>query len=262
MPRRPRIDFAGYHHVLNRGVAKTDVFLQKEDYDLFLKIVCKACKAYRAVVHGYCLMTNHYHLLVETELDNLSLLMKQINSNYAMYFNRRYDRSGHLWQGRYTSRYVTIEAYLYVLIRYIEYNPVKAKLVDHPGEHSYTLCAVLLNKKAPISCSLHSIVLQQLDYDGIRELLAIEPGEKDMEIIEALANQKVISKADTKRQAYEKELQEHFNSRMTKFHRNQAIVEAMEDGYTQAEIAKHLDLSRSAISRIVKSAFSTPDPEE
>jgi len=261
MPRRPRIDLAGYHHIINRGVARTDVFLEEEDYDIFLGVVCKACKAYRAVVHDYCLMSNHYHLLIETELNNLSLLMKQINSNYAIYFNKKYKRSGHLWQGRYTSRYIVSEAYLYTLIRYIEHNPIEAKMTDKVGEYPYTLCATLLNKQEPIFCALHSIVLEQLSYEGIQELLEVTLSDDELEILKEIQKQKVISVADQTTYAYHKMLEEHFREIETKVERNLAITNALEDGYTQAEIAKYLQLSRSAVSKIVKSVFSTPDPK-
>ena len=85
MPRRPRIDFAGFHHIINRGVAKTDIYLCSDDKKKFLEILCKACKVYKVNVHDYCLMDNHYHLIVELTQENLSLLMRQINSNYAIY---------------------------------------------------------------------------------------------------------------------------------------------------------------------------------
>ena len=69
MPRRPRIDLAGFHHIINRGLNRSDIFVQDEDYDIFLQIVCKACRNYRVIVHDYCIMSNHFHLLVETELE-------------------------------------------------------------------------------------------------------------------------------------------------------------------------------------------------
>ena len=78
MPRRPRVDLAGFHHVINRGSNRGAVFKQEADYETFLKIVCKAAKAYKVIVHDYCLMSNHYHLLIETRSSNLSLFMKQI----------------------------------------------------------------------------------------------------------------------------------------------------------------------------------------
>jgi len=94
----------------------------KKDKDKFLEILCKSGINYKVNVHDYCLMDNHYHLLVQTTSSNLSLFMRQINSNYAIYFNKKYKRSGHLWQGRYKSYYIIEERYLYTLFKYIEHN--------------------------------------------------------------------------------------------------------------------------------------------
>ena len=138
MARRPRIELAGFHHVINRGVNKSDIYKSHDDYETFLSIVCKACKLYLVVLHDYCLMSNHFHLLVETKTNNISLFMKHINSNYATYFNKKYNRSGHLWQGRFYSRYITSEEYYYTLIRYIEQNPIEAKMANEVGEYPYT----------------------------------------------------------------------------------------------------------------------------
>ncbi len=83
-------------------------------------------------------MSNHYHLLIETTQENLSKYMKHLNASYAIWFNRKYSRSGHLRQGRFKSWYVTDESYLYTLIGYIENNPVKAGMVKKPGEYLYS----------------------------------------------------------------------------------------------------------------------------
>ena len=101
MARRPRLDFAGFHHIVNRGVARGNIYNSDDDKKKFLEMLCKACTIYKVNVHDYCLMDNHYHLLVETTSENLSLFMRQINGNYAIYFNKKYKRTGHLWQGRY-----------------------------------------------------------------------------------------------------------------------------------------------------------------
>ncbi|MFA5214415.1 transposase [Sulfuricurvum sp.] len=106
MARRPRLDMTGYHHVVNRGVARSNIFTSSSDKDKFLQILCKVCKLYDIIVHDYCLMGNHYHLLLETKQENLSLLMRQVNSYYAIYFNKKENRVGHLWQGRFRSWYV------------------------------------------------------------------------------------------------------------------------------------------------------------
>jgi len=260
MPRKPRIDSAGYHHIINRGVNRSDIFIDKNDYGMFLKILCKACRAYRVIVHDYSLMSNHFHLLVETELENLSLFMKHINSNYAIYFNKKVQRSGHLWQGRYYSRYITDDNYFYTLIRYIEQNPIEAKVASKVGEYPYTLASVIINNEDFIDCAKNSKLLQELDYENIQEMVGIKLNDDDLEILEQLKNQKVVIKDNQNRVAHSKALKEHFKKSETKTKRNSAIMQAIDDGYTQAEIAKYLNLSRSAISKVAKSAYSTPRP--
>ena len=140
------------------------------DKEMFLKILCKACQHYKVNVHDYCLMDNHYHLLVETTAENLSLFMRHINSNYAIYFNKRYQRSGHLWQGRFKSWYILNDEYLYTLFRYIEHNPIKAKMAEHVGEYEYTLLATLLNNKLTTpQCAQHSQLKKEIHHEGVLE---------------------------------------------------------------------------------------------
>ena len=179
MSRRPRIDLAGYHHIINRGVNRSDIFIDDSDYKMFLKMVCKACKSYQVILHDYCLMSNHFHLLIETKIDNLSLFMKHINSNYAIYANKKQNRSGHFWQGRFYSRYITNDEYYYTLIRYIEQNPIGAKIVKKVGEYPYTLGAVIVNGQKPILCTYHSKLLQELDYENIQEMIGVKLKKKN-----------------------------------------------------------------------------------
>ncbi len=268
MPRRPRIDLAGYHHVMNRGVNCSDVFVDDGDYDVFLGIVCKACKAYAVVLHDYCLMSNHFHLLVETQRDNLSLFMKHVNSNYAIYANKKQKRSGHFWQGRFYSRYINCPdrreemplgcEYYYTLIRYIEQNPIEAGLVSHVGEYPYTLGAVIAKKQTPPPCTLHSKLLAELDFRNIQELIGVELDEEDLEVLSGIQKQKVLSDDGVHSLAFSKTLFQHFEGSR----RNDAIMLSLKDGYTQAGIAKHLGVSRSLISKIVKKlgVYPRPDP--
>ena len=105
-------------------------------------------------------MSNHYHLLIEIAQDeipqargkNLSKFMRQFNSDYAVYFNKKYKRSGHLWQGRFKSWYVTDEAYLYTLILYIEQNPLKANMVKTVEEYPYSSAHHFLDKESTNKC--------------------------------------------------------------------------------------------------------------
>jgi len=128
MPRKPRIEYPGYHHLINRGVARGNIFLKETDFLKFLEILANTTQSYNFEVHALCLMTNHYHLLLKTNSENLSLLARQINSKYAQYFNKEYKRVGPSWQGRFKSWFVHDEHYLGTLARYIEQNPIKANM--------------------------------------------------------------------------------------------------------------------------------------
>jgi len=225
---------------------------------MFLKIVCKACRAYRVILHDYCLMSNHFHLLIETELENLSLFMKHINSNYAIYFNKKTNRSGHFWQGRFYSRYINGDDYYYTLIQYIEQNPIEAGIVKQIGEYPYTLGSVIANKNTPIPCALKSKLVEELTCENIQDMIGVKLDTKALEILDEIDKQKVLSKDGRKRPAHSKELKEYFEDADTKPKRDSTIINATEDGYTQAEVAKYLKMSRSSICKIVKSGFSTP----
>ncbi|NCB54499.1 MAG: transposase, partial [Epsilonproteobacteria bacterium] len=126
MPRRLRIENLGYHHVYNRGVAKSDVFEDENDKVKFIELMASIAREFKLNIHSFCLMDNHYHLLIENKRENLSSAMRQLNSQYASYFNKRHNRAGHLWQDRFKSWYVLDENYLLTLFKYIENNPVKA----------------------------------------------------------------------------------------------------------------------------------------
>jgi REP element-mobilizing transposase RayT len=255
MARKPRIELVGYHHIINRAVNRSDVFKDSNDYDIFLGIVCKACRLYGVVLHDYCLMSNHFHLLVETSKENLSSFMKHINGNYAMYANKKYKRSGHFWQGRFYSRYITSEDYYYTLIRYIEQNPIEAKIVDDIKDYPYTLGSVIANKETPIKCTFKSKLLQELTYENIQELIGIKLNDEELKTLEQIKNQKVVQKDKDKKLAYSKSLKEHFVKCKTKDDRNKAILQALDDGYTQIQIANFLNVSRSLVSKIVKEKF-------
>ena len=253
MPRRPRIDFAGFHHIINRGVAQTDIYLCSDDKRKFLQILCKACKVYKVNVHDYCLMDNHYHLLVELTQENLSLFMRQINSNYAIYFNKKYKRTGHLWQGRYKSYYIIDESYLFTLYKYIEQNPIKAKIVEHIGKYKFTLLATLLqNKLNVIECAKHTQLKELLKEDGILEHFEISLDDDELKVLKQEQKRKIDIKEHQLKLYKLKTIEEHFNIYDIKNERNDAIVNAIDDGYTQASIANYLGLSTSTISKILK----------
>jgi len=253
MARKPRIDLDGFHHIVNRGVARSRVYRSDEDKRKFLEILCKACRNYKVNVHDYCLMDNHYHLLVETTAQNLSLFMRQVNANYAIYFNKRYKRTGHLWQGRYRSWYVVNEAYLYMLFRYIEHNPIQAKLTREIGAYPFTLLSSMLNRKQEvIPCARHSKLIKEYHHAGIQELLEKPLNIKEQRTLEAEQKKPIAQEAHTFKQKKEIPLKEHFGDTKDTASRNSAVLKAIDDGYTQGEIARYLGLSTAMISKIFR----------
>lgn len=253
MARRPRLDFTGFHHVVNRGVERRKVFRSNEDKNKFLEILCKACKIYKVNVHDYCLMDNHYHLFIETASENLSLFMRQINANYAIYFNKKYKRVGHLWQGRYKSWYVVDTNYFYTIFRYIEHNPIKARLAKGVGEYPYTLLATLLSPKLQlIPCAQHSILKKELHNEGIQELLEKKLSKSELLELEEEKKKKIVQDEHKWRKEKTKSLKEHFENCKNIQERNKAVLKALDDGYTQGEVARYLRLSSAMISKIFR----------
>jgi REP element-mobilizing transposase RayT len=241
---------------MNRGVNRSNIFVDDADYEVFLKIVCKACRDYQVVLHDYCLMTNHFHLLVETKMENLSLFMKHVNSNYAIYANKKQKRSGHFWQGRFYSRYVVNDTYYYTLIRYIEQNPIEAGLVSMVGEYPYTLGSVIANRQTPVPCTKNSKLIAELDYENIQEMIGVSLDEDATKQLEEIQKQKSVVRDGVNKTVNVKTIEEHFKS----VERNYGIKDAFDDGYTQAKIAAYLNVSRSLISKLLKGRYSTPDP--
>ncbi len=130
MARPLRIEFAGaLYHVTSRGDRQEDIYLDDIDRAAFLDILGKVCGRFNWIVHAYCLMSNHYHLLIETPDANLAQGMRQLNGVFTQRFNRRHERVGHVFQGRYKAILVQKEAYLLELARYIVLNPVRAQMV-------------------------------------------------------------------------------------------------------------------------------------
>lgn len=130
MARPLRIEFSGaLYHVTSRGDGREDIYLDNNDRNNFLAVLAQVYERFNWECHSYCLMSNHYHLLIETPEGNLSQGMRQLNGVYTQRFNRNHGRVGHVFQGRYKAILVEKEAYLLELSRYIVLNPVRAEMV-------------------------------------------------------------------------------------------------------------------------------------
>lgn len=124
----------GLYHVTSRGDRREDIYLHDADREKWLELFGQVCKRYHWKCHAYCLMSNHYHIVVETVEGNLSSGMRQLNGVYTQRFNATHQRVGHVFQGRYKGILVEKDSYLLELSRYVVLNPVRANMVINAGK--------------------------------------------------------------------------------------------------------------------------------
>ncbi len=148
MARPLRIEYEGaWYHVMNRGAARQATFRSKQHYELFLHLLLEINRRFQVEIHAYCLMPNHYHLLIRTPLANLSKAMRHLNSLYTRHFNLTTQRDGPLFRGRFKSIIVDSENYLLRLSRYIHLNPVKAKMIQKPEKFPWSSYQFYLDQR-------------------------------------------------------------------------------------------------------------------
>ena len=139
MVRPLRIEYAGaVYHVTSRGDRREPIAKDDTDRALFLDVLGQALLRFDAQAWAYCLMGNHYHLVLHTREANLSRLMRQINGVYTQTFNRRHGLTGHLFQGRFKAILVDSDSYLLEVCRYVDLNPVRAHMVKRPGAYAWS----------------------------------------------------------------------------------------------------------------------------
>ncbi|MBF0484352.1 MAG: transposase [Candidatus Omnitrophica bacterium] len=152
MPREKRITRAGLiYHVINRGNNRQPVFLEDDDFRKYLGILYRFKKQYQFKLFAYCLMTNHVHLLIQVgEKKTISQIMQSITVAHTRHYHFKYQSSGHVWQGRFNSPIVSDDEYLLNVMKYIEQNPLRARMVKNIGEYlwsSYRLNALAVQCK-------------------------------------------------------------------------------------------------------------------
>ena len=193
MSRPLRIELPdGLYHVTSRGDRREPIFVDDDDRIVLLEVVAQAMARFDAMAHAYCLMGNHYHFVLQTRQANLSRMMRHVNGVYAQAFNRRHGIVGHLFQGRFKAIHVDRDAYFLAVCRYVDLNPVRARLVDDPSAwrwssyrahvgidtvpewlHSGELHAHLLGRKAASAAdqTTASASYQQFVQDGLGDPL-------------------------------------------------------------------------------------------
>lgn len=166
MARPLRILYPGaFYHVTSRGNERKEIFKSKRDREKFLEYLESASIRYQAVIHVFCLMDNHYHLLLETPAGNLPQIMRHINGAYTTYFNVKRNRFGHLLQGRYKAILVDKDEYAKELSRYVHLNPVRANMVDIPEEYEWSSFSYYIGNRRPPQWLFRDFILKFFGYD-------------------------------------------------------------------------------------------------
>ncbi len=148
MARPLRIEFPGaIYHITSRGNAQSDIYLETSDRQIFLSSLGEVCKRFNWHCYAYCLMTNHYHLVIETGDANLSKGMRQLNGVYTQSFNRQHHRVGHVFQGRYKAILVDKDSYLLEVVRYVLLNPVRAHMTKTAGQYPWSSYRRMIGKE-------------------------------------------------------------------------------------------------------------------
>lgn len=277
MARPLRIEYPGaVYHITSRGNARNNIFLDDEDRNRFLKILSDTIERYNWRCHAFCLMDNHYHLLVETIDPTLSSGMRQLNGVFTQSFNRRHCRVGHVFQGRYKAILVQKDAHLLELCRYVVLNPVRAKIVREPGEWKWSSYhATAYTKRHPEWLSTDWILgmfaenvqeatagYQKFVFDGIIDTTSLWDRLKGQ--IFFGSEEFVFSLRDTfkkgnineipKAHRYVKRtgLEELFRNAGDRQQRNKQVLLAyVQHGYTMKEIADYLALHYTTVSKII-----------
>lgn len=275
MARPLRIELAGgFYHVTSRGDRRDDIFDDDADRISWLELFGNVCQRFNWRCHAYCLMDNHYHIVIETAEANLSKGMRQLNGVYTQNYNRRHGRVGHVFQGRYKAILVERDRYLLELSRYVVLNPVRAGMVKKIAAWKWSnYHAMLGNVSAPAWLETDWVLGQlsktrkkaiegyiQFVCDGV----GLPSVWKDLQGQVFLGGDKFIKRyqqyADPETQINEiPALQRRPKAKPIQYydkkcrHRNQAILLAFSTGrYTLKEIGEYFNLHYSTVSRIVK----------
>ena len=244
MARAKRLDIVGFYHIINRGVERRSIFLEPEDYDFFMDLLIKLTKDFDIVIHTFCLMTNHYHILLETKKANLSKAIQFLNDKYSKYFNKKYNRVGHLWQGRYKSYYLFDDAHFWIVSKYIERNPIKAQMVDNIANYRYQSFFQWKYQQ-----DYKTIISKSKIFDmTFKEYESYIASDMDQDALEIVYTSPKIIKKDGDLKVLYKRLETFFEMDRD-INRDENIKRAYEYGYSKSEIANFLSLSHTAVTK-------------
>jgi len=278
MARQLRIEYEGaLCHVTSRGNARQDIFQDDQDRNTFLGILEETVERYRWYCHAYCLMGNHYHLVIETRNAILSSGMRHLNGVYTQKYNRRHKKVGHLFQGRFKSIHVEKEAHLQELIRYVVLNPVRAGMVKSVGEWKWSSYrATAGEEKVPLYLWTDWI-LSQFGRNKAKAMkqykVFVEEGAKEKgrlsdrvtgqvylgseAFINLIRGNKEVADLEEIPSQQDKPIKKEIKEIIRAGGTAEEIKAAVKEGHKMKEIARYLEVHYSTVTQRVKRSYGS-----
>lgn len=253
MARKPRVDFPGaVLHVMSRGTEKRNIFIEPRDRRIFVELLTSVISECGWICHAYCLMSNHYHLLIETPEENLSGGMKSINGIYSQWFNNTHGRVGHLMQGRYTSKLVDRDGYFLWLTRYFARNPVESGFCDHPAEWHWSSYRATAGICTEPSFLRTTFLLKYFSDDLVLARILYRDFIDGVDVATRISPDDLIAPPEEARRL---QLSAMFNGIIDSRERDHLIRKAYhEHGFSTREIASFVSLSQAGVNKITRAS--------
>lgn len=173
------------YHIILRGIDKQDIFLGNNDYQKFLEIIKETKEKYEFDIYAYCLMTNHVHIIIYDKEEKISKIMQSIEIKYSMYFNKKYDRVGHLFQDRFLSKEIENRQYLKTVCRYIHQNPLKAG-IEKTENYKWSSYNEYIKKSKIVNTKMLLLIFSQDKDEAKEEFIKFHKFQSNQEIYEII----------------------------------------------------------------------------
>lgn len=266
MTRMPRLEISKtIYHVINRGNNKKDIFLDDKDYNIFLKQLLDVKIEKDFLLYAYCLMPNHFHLLIETIDTPLSKIMHKLLTCYAIYFNSRYEQTGHVFQNRYKAKICDKEEYLFKLMQYIHVNPLRAGATKDLNNYRWSSHLVYAGKANNKNLSTEKL-FRRMDCGSVAQghraynNLMSEFINKNTWQCKKLTLSEILQKISMENRVSRDNILSKSQNREVNQARKKISYEAAKNyGYTLKEIAKFINRDKSVISKYISELLNNFD---
>ncbi len=256
MPRKSRqVSNTKVYHVILRGIDKQDIFVNEKDYYNFLQIIKETKEKFDYEIYSYCLMTNHVHIVIYDKNNQLSKIMQRIEISYSMYFNKKYNRQGHLFQNRFLSKKIEDREYLKIVCRYIHQNPLKAG-IEKTEKYKWSSYKEYIRKNTLINPRMLLLLFSENQHEAKEEFIKfhnIEINLNPFEQIEYEMQDKIIDEDVYKyiTKLLNMEYEEIKNILRDKNKRDEIITRCKKiKGITNRQLARVLGINRKIIDRV------------